>query len=178
MYITLLDTGYLTRDREGTQETVANRAGYDGSSAVTAFTLKLDSIREGDGANIDNTPIPSSTTFAELGKGSFENPKYTMKGIIDKSDATSGFQYSQLYQLRRMQWTKGVKIFYPSVTTDTYKTLIELNGEYNGSNGAFQGSGKELAAGTPYLCGRIINMSIDDNAERNYFSYTIEFIEE
>jgi len=178
MEITLLDTGYLTRDREGTPEADADRAGYDGSSTVTGFVLKGASIKESLDANLDTNSIPGSTSFAELNKVSFENPKYVIKCILAKDDGTTGFEYSQLYQLRRLIKTDGVKILYPSSVTDTYKTIIELNGAYNGANGEFQGSGKEVSAGTPYIVGRVKDIGISDDSNKKYFEIQITFIEE
>lgn len=179
MEITILDSGYLTRDRDGTQEAVANRAGYDGSSSVSAFTLKAKSIKEGgNSANVDDNPIPSSTDYAELNQVSFENPKYTIEVILEKDDATEGYQYSQLYQLRRLTKTKGVKLIYPSGTSDTYKTIVELNGEENGSTSSFQGAGKELSSSTPHLIGRILDVKINDIADKKYFDITMVFQEE
>jgi len=177
MDITILDSGYLTRDREGSQKAVADRAGYDGSSAVTAFTLKVSSINEVTGTGIDDNPVPGSTGNAEINFVTTENPKYTLSLLIDKSDATSGFDKSQLYQLRRLAQTDGVKLIYPSATTDTYKSIVELNGAAN-TSGVFQGSGKELPASTPYLVGRIISVTVTDTANQQYFNINIKFIEE
>jgi len=177
MEIKLLDTGWYSRDRTGTQATVANRAGYDGSSSVTTFTLKTRSVTLTRASNQDDNPVPSSTTATEVNKVTSENNKYTLKCLLKKDDTTSGFQYSQLYQLARMDKTSGVKLLYPSDTTDDIKELIELMGEAN-TSGVFQGSGKELSASTPYIVGRITSLSINGGENQEYFDITITFIEE
>lgn len=177
MEIKLLDTGWYSKDRTGTQASVSNRAGYDGSSSVTAFTLKTRSITLTRASNQDDNPVPSSTTATEVNKVTSENNRYTLKLILAKDDATSGFQYSQLYQLARLDKTLGVKLLYPSDVTDDLKELIELMGEVN-TSGAFQGSGKEIAAGTPYIVGRISSVSINSGENQKFFDISINFIEE
>lgn len=178
MDLTILDSGYLTRDRSGSQETAANRAGFDGSTSVTAFTLLATSIKESSSLNINNNPTPGNLNYSEIDIGTVENPKYVMSCKLAKNDSTSGFQYSQLYQLRRLVRTNGVKLLYPSVSTDTRKEIVELNGAYNAANSPFQGSGKELTASTPHLIGRITDLSITDNAGDEYFTINMTFIEE
>lgn len=174
MNIKILDSGWYSTSRTGTQEVVANRAGYDGTSAVTAFDLKVTKIILSKSAHVDDNVVPGSSSYTELNFVTFDNPKYSLDCIVAKDDATAGFGESMIYQLNRLDQTKGVKLLYPSAVTDTYKSLVEEMGAANKA-GVFQGSGKELAASTPYLQGRILSINITDTADKKYWDIKIVF---
>ncbi len=177
MEIKILDSGWYSRDRIGTQADAADRAGYDGSSSVSTFTLKVKSIKQQSGANIETNPIPGSTSLTELNYVSSENPVYTLKCIVSKDDATAGFDNSMMYELLRLESTAGIKLMYPSDTSDDKKTIVELVGAAN-TSGVFQGSGKELTAGTPYLEGRFKKIAVADTANTPNFEISLTFQEE
>jgi len=129
------------------------------------------------GSNIDDSPVPSSSSFTELNQVTAENPSYVIKLILAKDDATANFNNSMFYQLMRLDKTDGIKLVYPSDETDTDKSVVELMGAAN-TSGNFQGASKELSAGTPYLQGRFKKITVDDNAKKKYHTITLTFQEE
>jgi hypothetical protein len=177
MKINILDTGWYSRDRDGTQAAVANRAGYDGTSAVTTFTINTKAITLTKGSSIDDKPVPSSSSFTELNQVTAENPSYSIKMIISKDDATADFNNSMFFQLMRLDSTDGIKLVYPSDETDDDKSVVELMGAANIA-GNFQGAGKELSASTPYLQGRFKKISVVDDGKMSYHTITLLFQEE
>jgi len=177
MKIKILDSGWYSRERDGSQAAVADRAGYDGTSAVTTFEIDFFSIVRNGTANVDDSPVPGLNSNAELNQVTSGNPLYVMKAILAKDLATTGFNNTILYELQRLDRTVGVKLMYPSVTTDTKKSIIEVSGAANKA-GVFQGSGKELDASTPYLMGRVKRVTVNDDAKRTNFEITVTFEEE
>ena len=82
-----------------------------------------------------------------------------------------------MYELLRLESTAGIKLMYPSDTSDDKKTIVELVGAAN-TSGVFQGSGKELTAGTPYLEGRFKKIAVADTANTPNFEISLTFQEE
>jgi hypothetical protein len=157
----------------------SQRAGYKTSSdTVTYFEISVTQISRNAGGEVDNTPSPGTYESAELNMTSFENAKYTFTCQVkyDVYTSSTNYDYSWLYQLVRLERTKGLKLIYPSNTSDTVKTPVELMGAYNSVNGVFQGSGKPLAAGYPYISGRVSRVnSLDFDAKSKMLKFKIEF---
>lgn len=177
MKLRIFDTGYYSTTDLSSQETNANRAGYDGISTVVWFDLDVTSIKRNAGANTDNSPTPGNYSNPDINFVSFEGTTYMIECSMAKNySPASTFQYNFWIQLARLEKTKGLKVIYPSSASDTYKTSIEQFGEYNASNGVFQGSGKPLPAGTPYISGRVHKISgFSDDSKSKRFKFTIEF---
>ena len=184
MNLQILDTGYYSKSNitTGGRAEVADRAGYDGTSGVTALTLRVKKITRNAGAGVDDAPSPSTYEQPEVNFVSFEGAKYIIECSIPKILAGKSsldgntYQYNYLTQIARLERTKGVKVIYPSAELDTVKTEIELLGAYNGVNGLLQGSGKPLPVGTNYISGRVrIVSALADAAKPKHFTFKIEF---
>ena len=181
MDLTMLDTGYVATDTTGTQLSDANRAGYTGA-AVKAFTLKINNIRFSGNAKIENKPVVDTLSEVNTSTVAVNNRTLTLSGVLPKDDSNSeGYQYNELYQLVRLERTRGIKILYPSSVGDAKRTIVEDLGEDNINDSVFStGAGSEdggtVASTIPYLPGRVKNVSITDDANnKDFHRYTIDF---
>ena len=174
----IYDTGIYSKDNiTGTVASNANRAGYNGTSAVNYFEMDVEKAVRNASANTDDAPTPGNYTTPEVNYVSFETATYTLSCVMSRDPPTGiTYQYNILYQLARLEKTKGIKLIYPSNTTDTRKGIIELLGAYNGVNGVFQGSGKTLTAGSVYISGRVKQVSgITEDPKSSLFRFNIIF---
>jgi hypothetical protein len=162
MDLKIIDSGWLSSTRTGTQEVAANRA-----NSGTAMTLKSASIGLSGKALLDNSPIPASFADSPVNNNGYENDMLNISLIIDKSDNS---EYDDLVEINKLKKTKGVKLLYPSVLTDTKKSLIELLGSTT-----TQFNDNEVGASTPVLMGFVRNVDINDSASSSKFRVKIIF---
>ena len=115
--LTILDSGYLKPDNSGTQLSAANRA-----NSGTAFTLRSVSFKPIAKANLDNTPVLSSSDVADVNFGTIENLGFTISGVL-KMDVSA--DQALVYPLVRCIQTKGYKfLYYNSTGSDKDKQLV------------------------------------------------------
>lgn len=164
MQITILDTGYLSTERLGTQQVTADRA--NGGSAMT---LKAIEVTSEGGANTDNSPNPASYAMSETNFASYENDTHRFSGILDKKTSSD---YLLVRQIARLKETKGIKLLYPSATTDNKKNVVELLGAKN--TGVSEFSGNEVGGSVPHLMGRVKSYRVRDGSDGDKFR--IEFV--
>jgi len=170
MEFKIIDTGYLNTSMTGTPEGVSDRAGYDGSSTVTPFTLQyVSSVKAGAKANISANPDLGTNETTEISKNSFENDVYTLKFLTKNTYNPSGFQYNFYYQLNRLKETNGIKLIYPTGTGNSY-TVLNYLGEVN-QNGAF--STTFIPTDTSYLPIEVLDVSFSDNGTKDYIEMSI-----
>lgn len=178
----IYDTGIYSKDNvSGTvADAATGRAGYNGlpgTPAVNYFEMDIEKVTRNASANTDDAPTPGNYTTPEVNYVSFETATYTLSCVMSRDPPTGiTYQYNILYQLARLEKTKGIKLIYPSNTTDTRKGIIELLGAYNGVNGVFQGTGKPLTAGSVYISGRVKQVSgITEDPKSSLFRFNIIF---
>lgn len=184
MNIKILDTGFVGHKKvraTQTQLSDANRAGYTGS-AVSAFTLKTANVSRSGTQNTESNPIINNNADVETTPTSASNRLLQVSLIMEKADTTSGWDKNELFQLNRLDRTKGLKILYPDVTTDSdsYKTLVEVLGAENTAGNFSDGSPSEdngtVSSTTPYLVGRVKSLNISDtpNGTKWRINFTFE----
>jgi hypothetical protein len=176
--IKLLDTGYVGSTRSGaTQLGVTERAGYTGSTVV-AFSLKV-TLDLSSQVKVENKPVVDNFSEVKTTLVSSENRVIRVGTVLNKIIVTSGYDKNNLYQLSRMDRTKGLKLMYVDSTSDTYKTIVEALGAAN-TGGVFGDVSPSEANGTvststPYLLGRVKNLHIKDDEQSNFFKIDFDF---
>jgi hypothetical protein len=181
----ILDTGYISATTalvSQTQLSVANRAGYDGSSSVSAFTLNTDNdIIVSRATNLEDKPDLGARSDSEVTLISVGNLTLNVSFTIEKTITTSGYDTNDIYQLSRFDLTDGLKLLYPSNITeiDKYRNIVEALGAVN-TGGVFSDASPTDTNGTvstttPYLIGRIKNLSIRDSTSTTHWKISFIF---
>lgn len=161
MELKILDTGYYNTNKTGTQESLENRAGYDGSSTVLSLPLSnVDSIDLGYKQNISPTPSVSLDPEYEPIVGNTESGKISFKMRVNRDSLPSGYDINYLYQIIRLSWTKTVKVLYADGDGLFHTTIGYLAEKYK--NGAFS-DGIILPSNTPYLPVMVDSVKLEDN---------------
>lgn len=115
--LNIVDSGYLTPAREGTQLSSSLRANSGTTIALKGVTFGISS-----GGNYDDSPTLNNFQISRVNFASVENDKFTISGIIREDDATD---QAYVYQLSRLPKTIGMKIlYYDSTSSDKNKQLI------------------------------------------------------
>ena len=180
MKLELLDTGYVSNETRGgqTQLSDANRAGYTGS-AVTSFTLNTKNLTMTGDVKIENKPLLNVLTDTATSLISTTNRIVKVDIHLDKTIITSGYSTNMLYQLMRMERTKGLKLLYPSLTTDTRKNIIEAMGGINIGGNFSDGSPTDdngtVSSTTPYLLGRVKKLNLKDKPSSSKWTISFDF---
>ena len=175
MDVRILDSGWFKNDRTGTQESVSDRAGYDGSSSVSAFLLPAATLTFSFKADLEATPSPATFSPPDVDLVAVEAPAVDISFSVPKDYAPTGFDVNYFVQLTRLTMTKGLKLLYADGSSTNKKTLLELLGAKN-SAGVFQGTGKELASGTNYLVGRVVSVELVDSGKSGRFGFDMKFL--
>ena len=176
----LLDTGFVSNATRVTQTQLsdANRAGYTGS-AVTSFTLKNSGSSLNAQVNTEQKPVINSLDDNSSSLVSVINDPYTISFILKKTITTSGFDVNDIFQLKRMERTQGLKLLYPSSDSDTIPTLVEAFGAVNIGGNFSDGSPTDdngtISATRPYLLGRVKNMRWGDDSTGDFWKVTFTF---
>lgn len=182
MDIKILDTGYISNAGTAlatqTQLGDTDRAGYTGSD-VSAMTLKVSSINLGGDVSLEDKPIINNLTENSTSLIGIKNRKIMINGIKQKSIDSSSWDKNDVIQLSRIERTRGLKIIYPTNTTDTKKSLIEAFGAEN-TNGLFGVSSPAEDDGTvgtavPYLVGRVRNFTMTDSPTGDKWGISFTF---
>ena len=95
------------------------------ANAGAEMQLKTAEMSWNRGVGISNNPNPANYADAELQFSSFDNPKITIKGVLDR---TITADMTLLKQLDRLCTTKGVKLLYYTSTSDGYRDLTDSLG--------------------------------------------------
>ena len=183
MNLKLLDTGFVNKTNtiSQTQLGVSDRAGYDGSSDVSAFTLKVQSLSLSGDAKLENKSIVSNYTDVESSLVSNTNRTISVSTILKKEIVTANYDKNNVTEFLRMERTRGVKLLYPDGTSDDKKTIIEALGAENTGNTADFASASPsdtlgtVSTTTPYITGRVRNISVSDTADGDYWRITFNF---
>lgn len=180
MNLLLLDTGYIANSdiTAQTQLSDDNRAGYTGA-AVSSFTLKVQNLSLSGSVSTENKPVINSLTDIDTTLVSVSNRMISVAAILHKRIVTDGYSTNNIVQLLRYERTLGLKLLYPSANTDLNKTIIEAYGAVN-TNGIFAHASPSADNGTvstttPYLVGRVKNITITDNETGDYWRVTFQF---
>lgn len=177
----VLDTGYVGSGALNTQTqlAVANRAGYNGSSGVNAFTLKVNQLSLNAKVSTESKPIANTLTTTPTTIVSSENPTFRVSAIMQKTLTTSGWSTNDLYQLSRLDKTRGLKLLYVDAVGGPIPTIIEglgaINAGGNFSAGTTNTTVGKIANTLPYLLGRVKDLSIDDNPSGDKWRISFEF---
>jgi len=181
MKLNLLDTGYVSNSAIGSQTrlSVSDIAGYDGSSNVNGFELNVGSVSRSRDTKTQNKAVIDTFDDSKTSIVSVTNQGYSINLIWKKDNNTSGYDVNKLYQFTRMESTRGLKLLYPSNTTDTKKGLVEILGAVNTNGNFASGNGSAdlgtVSTTTPYLIGRVKNLSISDGSDSDQFKISFNF---
>ena len=104
--ITIIDTGYVSVDETGTQETLI-------ANSSRAITLKGVNLTYARNANIDNAPIPGTEVNATLNPVSTANPIITVKGKLNRTSSTD---MNKIILFDTLVRGKGIKLLYYNST--------------------------------------------------------------
>lgn len=175
--IKILDTGYANTYRQGTPLSVSNRAGFDGGSDCNSFTLNVKNIGVNGGGNLQSeTELRNDDTFSIESPVTFNNPVLVLNCSIAKEDIpSSDYHRSWLWQLFRLERTKGIKLLYLSGASDPYgfQTVIEMLGQSN-VGGVYYNEVGGLTI--PYLVGYVESVgNIMDTAQNSHIEFMITF---
>jgi len=179
----LLDTGYVdatTSLASQTQLSDSDRAGYTGS-AVTSFTLKNAGVTRNRGVTTEVKPVPDALTNVGTSIISTNNEVYSVSMILSKAITTNGFSTNDIVQFVRMESTRGLKLLYPSDNNeiDGYKNIVQALGASNTGGNFSEASPTDdkgtVSTTTPYLIGRVKNLSITDSTNSIFWSVSFDF---
>jgi hypothetical protein len=186
--ITILDSGYLSAGilrSSQVQLSYADRAGFMGGiGTVNAFTLKVNSMSLSSSVNVENKPIINRVSECNTSLISVENRSIRCRCIIKNVSITASWNVSLLYQFIRLERTHGLKLLYATGNTNINVTLIDDLGLVNVGGMFASGAGSNaqgtVSSTTPYLVGRIKDISVDDQADTNYWKidFTFELTEQ
>ena len=158
--ITIVDTGFLTADRDGTAKAgddIDDPNNYICNSG-TAIVLNCPKFSLDGGTNISADPNPSSGAATKTVFNTFKNETYTVPFIID---STSGSETSLLKQINALHKTPGVKLLYSSDTSSTIKMLPEILGRDDTKFNSSTINGIDLTSIKVLIC-RVIGIHIDN----------------
>src|SRR3990167_3608017 len=171
--LVIIDTGYLTSDRDdsgnpNTGTNIADLSSYRANNG-TAITLDCESLSLDGGTQLSTEPNPSSADSTKSHFNTFDNEVYTLKFRIDATDSDARNLLKQIAVLRK---TTGVKILFPSDSASTIKMLPEILGRTDTRFNTGGNIGGISLAGIPlYVC-RIKGIHIDNIASARNYSVT------
>lgn len=185
MNLKILDTGYIstTDTSSQTQLSDANRAGYTGA-AVSSITLKSANVTRASDVHIESKPIINTNTPSETTLVSVKNPIYKVNTIKKKEITIASWDDNDIVQIERLSSTKGLKLLYPSVITDTKKHIVEALGAVNTgklstvdgfANASPTDDNGTVGTSQPYIVGRVKNLTMADNPDGNYWRINFDF---
>ena len=112
-YAILYDTGYGSAAMDGTQTAKANRAGVNFAlTTISGIELNIQTESlNGGGSLQSDTELRNEDKLSSTSPVTFDNPTVLLNcslpvNLIDDT----AYQYSWLYQLIKMERTKGVKV--------------------------------------------------------------------
>ena len=182
MKLRLLDTGYVGNSNLANQTQLSDgeRAGFDGST-MQYLELDIQNISYSYEVNINSKPVVNSLDNNRITPVSNTNPTLNVTMIINKELLTANHEYNNMQTFIDYFNTRGLKLLYPSNTTDnTKKTIVEALGEKN-KGGVFSSGSPSAASGTvsattPYLVGLVRNPNINDTENSNFYKVTFRFV--
>jgi hypothetical protein len=168
--IQIIDTGWYSTERSGTQSTVKANSG----SAIDLTTTASVQFRRG--FSVESTPLPGTTGRTSAQPIAGENEVLAVSVLLKRDDATHRAILRSLvgqYDSDTnpgIDKTVGVKALYVSSTTDVRKTFLEL---YGGTATLFHGN--EITAGLPAVLGFVQNLNVNDIANTSLISVGFDF---
>ena len=173
----IYDTGYISNSiaiASQTQLGVTDRAGYTGST-VSAMTLKIQNMSIRGNTNTESKPILNTYSNVETSLISTSNDIISVNMILHKTLVTSGWDVNNLYQIYRLDKTRGLKLLYiDTPASDGMKTLIEGIGAVNTNNSIFS-TAAIVGSTIPHLIGRVKNVTINDSESGDYWRIDFQF---
>lgn len=179
--IKIIDTGFVSNSGTASQTQLSdsNRAGYTGST-VQSFTLEVDNINFGIDANTESKEIVNTTDNSPTSLSSVKNNVLNISFSKSKELDTS-YNNNDIIELTRLAKTRGLKLIYPSNTSeiDKYKTIVQALGVSNigsyFSGGTESASAGHVGSATPYLVGRFKTINITDTSTSTRWRFTSQF---
>ena len=164
----MIDTGFLTSSREGTNPKSGNNKDDLEEyicNAGNPITLICGNFSLRGGTNLSDEPNPSSNAPAETSFNTFDNDVYEVPFLIDVTDSA---ERALLKEINLLRYTLGVKLLYSSDTSTTIKMLPEILGKTNTAFNTSRINGVDLAGIPLFIC-RVIGIQIDNtSASRRY----------
>lgn len=182
----LLDTGYVANKailtQVGQQLSVSERAGFDGSLNVNGFVLDtFGSNTYGGASNVDQKNSLDFLDDATTSVISVANDTIKISAYFFREISDTLYQHGIMYQLNRLKKTRGLKLLYPSAAdVDGKKTIVEAMGQKN-IGGNFSEALPTDTKGTvsettPYLVGRVTNVTIADPTNGTRWGVSFDFV--
>lgn len=171
MELKIIDTGYLNASKTGTQLSAEDRAGYDGTSAVSALDMpNITSSAIGGSQNTNDSAELNTGEMSEVSSNSFNNETISISFAVKRDNLPAGtYETNYLKQIARLKETAGVKLLYPSGTGSYNTSLMLLGQEYK--NGVM--STDFIPADIPYLPVIINNIMFTDKPTSKYIGVKI-----
>lgn len=164
--LTIVDTGYLTSDRDGTAKSgtnIANLGAYicNGGQAIT---INCPGISLKGGTNMSAEPNPSSNDATKTSFNTFDNEVYEIPFYIDVTNSSERLLLKEIWALNK---TVGVKLIYSSDTSTNIKMLPEIIGR---TDTRFHGY--EVASGLPAFVCRCVGIQINNTSSSRKYAIT------
>ena len=169
--ITIIDSGFLTSAREGTNPKAGNNKDDLEEyicNAGNPITLVCGNFSLRGGTNLSDEPNPSSNKAAETSFNTFDNDFYEVPFMID---VTSETERNLLKEINLLRYTLGVKLLYSSDTSTTIKMLPEILGRINTAFNTSEINGVNLSGIPLFICS-VIGIQIDNIPSSRKFAVT------
>lgn len=188
-YAIIYDTGYATAALSGTQTAKANRAGVNPAGAsVYGFGLNIKTESMNGGGSVQNeSELRYDDSLPSASPVTFNGPVFVLNcSVPHEAIDHTNYKYGWLYQLTRLERTKGVKILAMKSAAgsgdyayNTNETLPEMYGRryLSEASAPFVATATGHTSGTvPHLVGYVENVSnITYSATKHEINFTITF---
>ena len=167
--ITIIDSGFLTSLREGTNPKEGTNKDVLGEyicNAGNAITLTCDNLSLRGGTNLSDEPNPSSNAPTETSFNTFDNDIYEVPFMID---VTNSAERDLLKEINVLRKTLGVKLLYSSDILTNIKMLPEILGRTDTKFNTSEINGVNLAGIPLFIC-RVIGIQIDNSSGSRKFA--------
>ena len=161
--ITIIDSGFLTSLREGTNPKEGTNKDVLGEyicNAGNPITLVCGNFSLRGGTNLSDEANPSSNKATGTSFNTFDNDVYEVPFMID---VTSETERNLLKEINLLRYTLGVKLLYSSDTSTNIKMLPEILGKTNTAFNTSSINGVNLSGIPLFIC-RVIGIQIDNTS--------------
>ena len=185
----ILDTGLATATSTSGVLSTSERAGVTSTgNGLNHFEFLIVNQTINGGGTLQNDPeIKNDDSLSTISPVTYSNPVLVLTCKIPYENIGSNWQYDWLYQLIRLERTKGKKVLYlqsnntsGDFSGDRVKTLVERYGQrYKGEAlKTIVASPANATEGTvPYIPGYVKNVSnISFSANEHAYKFQITFM--
>lgn len=172
MNLKLYDTGYLNGDFTGTQLTVFERAGYNGTATIAFDMPTVTKCNWGGKQNINDEPDIDSGDYTYISVNTYDNDKFTLTWVVSRTYSQAGMINNVFTEMNRLKKTEGVKVLFPSGSGTMNSVIYYMMADYTMPTNANLNS--VISAGTKYLPIYVTNVSYDDDPKTQSIFITLD----